>query len=231
LKEVLTKRHYYVFTPSERKIVETPVPANAIGTSGNLVTQKIMQNTNRLLETRRPDGTRTVVTNVTIVTNASYMQITRSGAPNVTSGVVNDGMKQELTKDADGNLLNDGRWNYTWDAENRLIRMISRSTTVGPQQRLDFEYDYMGRRIRKKVWENIAGSGSPSSDLKFLYEGWNLIAELNGASTDAVVRSYIWGIDLSGSFQGAGGVGGLLGVKLASGVNHFATYDGTMALR
>jgi len=128
--------------------------------------------------------------------------------------------------DADGNLLNDGRWNYTWDAENRLIRMISRSTTVGPQQRLDFEYDYMGRRIRKKVWENIAGSGSPSSDLKFLYEGWNLIAELNGASTDAVVRSYIWGIDLSGNYQGAGGVGGLLGVKLASGSVHFATYDG-----
>jgi len=106
--------------------------------------------------------------------------------------------------------------------------MISRSTTVGPQQRLDFEYDYMGRRIRKRVWEDTSGSGNPGSDLKFLYDGWNLIAELNGTSGagDAVVRTYIWGIDLSGNYQGAGGVGGLLGVKLASGVVHFATYDG-----
>gem|GEM_PF-6710147 len=130
--------------------------------------------------------------------------------------------------DADGNLLNDGRWNYTWDAENRLIRMISRSTTVDPQQRLDFEYDYMGRRIRKKVWENTSGSGNPGSDLKFLYDGWNLIAELNGTTGagDAVVRTYIWGIDLSGSYQGAGGVGGLLGVKLSNGSGHFAAYDG-----
>ena len=25
--------------------------------------------------------------------------------------------------DADGNTLSDGRWNYTWDAENRLTKM------------------------------------------------------------------------------------------------------------
>ncbi|NGO39597.1 RHS repeat-associated core domain-containing protein, partial [Limisphaera ngatamarikiensis] len=54
------------------------------------------------------------------------------------------------------------------------------------------------------------------------------IAELNGTN-GAVVRSYVWGLDVSESLDGAGGVGGLLWVRLhtgpASGA-HFVTYDG-----
>ena len=41
---------------------------------------------------------------------------------------------------------------------------------------------------------------------KFVYDGWNLVAELNG--TNGLVRSYLWGTDLSGTTRGAGGVGG-----------------------
>ncbi len=43
----------------------------------------------------------------------------------------------------------------------------------------------------------------------FLYDGWNLIREDIGAATPSS-RSYVWGLDLSGTLQGAGGVGGLL---------------------
>jgi RHS repeat-associated protein len=54
------------------------------------------------------------------------------------------------------------------------------------------------------------------------------IAELNGTN-GAVVRSYVWGLDLSETLDGAGGVGGLLWVRLhtgpASGA-HFVMYDG-----
>ena len=56
------------------------------------------------------------------------------------------------------------------------------------------------------------------------------IVELN-ATNNALVRSYVWGLDLSGSLSGAGGVGGLLWVTLhtvsgpAAGT-HFAAYDG-----
>ena len=46
-------------------------------------------------------------------------------------------------------------------------------------------------------------------DLKFVYDGWQCIAEMN-ATNNAVLRSYVWGIDLSGTQTGAGGVGGLL---------------------
>jgi hypothetical protein len=106
-----------------------------------------------------------------------------------------------------------------------LIRLVT-ATAVGPPQRIDFEYDVGSRRIQKKVWNNTSGTGTPATQLKFIYDGWNLVAELNALSSDAVVRSYLWGTDLSGSFQGAGGVGGLLAMKTSGGVCHFTSYDG-----
>jgi hypothetical protein len=60
---------------------------------------------------------------------------------------------------------------------------------------------------------------------KFVYDGWNLLADLN-ATNNAVIRSYVWGLDLSGSLQGAGGVGGLLAVNDAENGSHFCAYDG-----
>jgi RHS repeat-associated protein len=128
--------------------------------------------------------------------------------------------------DADGNLTSDGRWNYSWDAENRLVKLVA-NTGVGPQQQIRFEYDPKGRRIAKKVWPNTAGTGSLTTDLKFIYDGWNLVAELN-ATNNAVVRSYLWGLDLSGSMQGAGGIGGLLRVTCvgAQTTNAFVAFDG-----
>lgn len=83
-----------------------------------------------------------------------------------------------------------------------------------------------GRRIAKKVWNNTAGTGDPATSLKFLYDGWNMTAELDSLAGSTVKRSFMWGLDLSGSEQGAGGVGGLLTIKPASGNPTFVAYDG-----
>ncbi|MBI4658080.1 MAG: RHS repeat-associated core domain-containing protein [Verrucomicrobia bacterium] len=40
------------------------------------------------------------------------------------------------------------------------------------------------------------------------------------------MQRYVWGMDVSGSVAGAGGVGGLIAVKPAGGVAHFAAHDG-----
>jgi RHS repeat-associated protein len=133
------------------------------------------------------------------------------------------------TYDADGNLTADGLWTYTWDAENRLISMQSQALvpTAG-RRKLDFEYDPLGRRIGRIVSTGASGSWVVTSTTRWLYEGWNPVAELNGAGT--LVREYVWGSDLSGSWQGAGGVGGLLWVLEApTGSNitaHYVAYDG-----
>ena len=125
--------------------------------------------------------------------------------------------------DLDGNLTQDGRWTYAWDAENRLIEMSPRADVVAqasglPRQKLVFAYDAQGRRVRKQVfaWTGSAWASSPTSDLRFLYDGWNLLAECDALASHAVVRSHVWGPDLSGSGQGAGGVGGLLWTSTAS---------------
>lgn len=57
---------------------------------------------------------------------------------------------ETLAYDTDGNLTADGRWEaYVWDGENRLVE-IRRDTTspTEAKQKLTFEYDHLGRRIR-----------------------------------------------------------------------------------
>ncbi|WP_461786356.1 RHS repeat domain-containing protein [Prosthecobacter sp.] len=78
--------------------------------------------------------------------------------------------------------------------------------------------------------------------LVFLYDGWNMIAEIGSESSSASVplaaptllRSYEWGLDVSDTMDGAGGVGGQLIQRhhLVSGIQHLASgahaplYDG-----
>ncbi len=152
--------------------------------------------------------------------------VATSGVGSTSGNVYVPKTPENFSYDLDGNQTVDGRWNHTWDAENRIIRMVANSA-VGPQQRIDFGYDAKGRRISKKVWNNTAGKGIPATYLRFTYDGWNLPAELDGNNTNSIVRSYIWGSDLSGSMQGAGGVGGLLMINDPTTVTtHFVTYDG-----
>jgi RHS repeat-associated protein len=129
--------------------------------------------------------------------------------------------------DADGNLTSDGRWNYAWDAEGRLTFMEARPNVPAEARlRLEFAYDWAGRRIEKKVyaWNTGAGGYQLQSVARFVYDGWNLLAELDGAG--APVRSYVWGQDLSGSLADAGGVGGLLLVRQGADAYHVG-YDGS----
>jgi RHS repeat-associated protein len=124
--------------------------------------------------------------------------------------------------DDDGNLTRDDQWSYWWDAENRLIAMQTRTDLLssgviaaGDARRLEFTYDYRGRRVEKLVRYGWNGSTFTSvlSDTRFIYSGWNLIAEYDlvpGTSNLVLKRSYTWGLDWSGTVDGAGGVGGLL---------------------
>ena len=137
---------------------------------------------------------------------------------------------QVMTYDADGNIRNDGIWSYTWDGENRLIQLttVAAPSTGYPQITLKFRYDYLGRRVEKLVIDTV--SNRLISGRRFLYDGWNLIAEysLNAQlSTLTVVRSYTWGLDIARTMTDAGGVGALLQIAdHPSGKTYFPAYDG-----
>ncbi len=93
------------------------------------------------------------------------------------------------------------------------------------RKRMEFKYDYLGRRVEKIVKDGWTGSsGTTILHRKYVYDGWNLIAEQDGSS-NVVGRTFLWGLDLSGTTQGAGGVGGLLMIK--DGIDQYlAAIDG-----
>ena len=106
----------------------------------------------------------------------------------------------------------------TWDAENRLT-----SATLPDSSIVTYAYDATSRRIAKTT---------ATGTTLYLYDAWNPIAEYIGSAgvSPTLSKTYLWGMDLSGSMQGAGGVGGLLAVHLVSnspvsGV-YFPTFDG-----
>jgi RHS repeat-associated protein len=144
----------------------------------------------------------------------------------VTGNVFLPQTPEVFSYDADGNLTNDGHYSYTWDAENQLVFMQTTNLPTAAWFQIQMEYDWMGRRIRKTVSTNNGHKWSVVTDTKFIYDGWNCVIEAN--ATDAVQRRYMWGLDLSGSEQGAGGVGGLLAVQDVSGTNgvNFVAFDG-----
>jgi RHS repeat-associated protein len=74
-----------------------------------------------------------------------------------------------ITYDANGNMLSDGTRTYAWDSRNRLISI------AGPVA-ASFQYDALGRRIRKTVG---------GADTAYLYDGLNPVQELNGATPAA----------------------------------------------
>ncbi len=124
---------------------------------------------------------------------------------------------EEPTYDADGNLTSDANWNYYWDLENRLSFVVAKTPGEGAKY-CQYDYDYMNRRIRKRTynWDPSANNNegawetSPSADTRFVYDGWNLLMEIDALNSNAILRKYTWGLDLSGTMQGAGGIGGLL---------------------
>ena len=146
---------------------------------------------------------------------------------------------EEFEYDADGNLpalrsfseggTRDGRWVYEWDAENRLVRMNTRGDVLDsgvPRQRIEFAYDSQWRRVGKRVylWTNSTFALRTSSS--FLYDGWNLVTEVIRNPQSEIRNSYVWGLDLSGTLQGAGGVGGLVGILTPDSCLLTPAYDG-----
>jgi RHS repeat-associated protein len=135
----------------------------------------------------------------------NHMVNSRNQCTNIVG--VNPGYDDDgnLTSDAGGNTHGSAR-TYQWDAENQLRQVSSGAVAA-------YRYDPYGRRISK-----TAGGVTTW----FIYEGWNLVAEYQSGT---LTRTHLWGLDLSGTTQGAGGVGGLLCTSIG-GTKYYPLYDG-----
>ncbi len=161
------------------------------------------------------------ITNVAVLASGTNDYVT-----NWTGNVFVPKTPEAFGYDLDGNMTSDGRWLMTWDGENRLVSMTSHADgPSGSRLSLHFGYDAQSRRISKVVSNWTGSAWVRQSDERFVYDGWNLLGVLN-ASNNTVISSFVWGLDLSGSMQGAGGVGGLLAIAAAGAGTHFAGFDG-----
>ncbi|KPA09389.1 YD repeat-containing protein, partial [Candidatus Magnetomorum sp. HK-1] len=127
-----------------------------------------------------------------------------------------DGKEQNsFLYDADGNLTSvissDGDvMMYTYNCENRLIAAGPANPDEGDLKG-EYLYDYMGRRVQKKVFKYIGLEWKLNETRLFVWDGWNMIEEVVRVVSEVEYsKYYVWGLDLSQSLDGAGGVGGLL---------------------
>jgi RHS repeat-associated protein len=108
-----------------------------------------------------------------------------------------------FTYDSNGNLVSDGKRGFEYDDENQLVRV-----TVTNAWKSEFVYDgKMRRRIRHEyTWQSAIWN--LQSEIHYVYDGNLVIQERDGNNLPLV--TYTRGKDLSGSLEGAGGIGGLL---------------------
>jgi RHS repeat-associated protein len=115
-----------------------------------------------------------------------------------------------LTYDLNGNLLTDGHRFFEYDDANRLL-----SVTLTNACRAVFVYDGLGRRriTREYSWQR--GSWLKTNETRYVCDGYLPVQERDGGGNVRV--TYTRGLDLSGTFGGAGGIGGLLARTDSSG--------------
>ncbi len=96
-----------------------------------------------------------------------------------------NGMNQYsgLTYNSRGDLIDNGAYHFTWNAKDELIAETPNNPTAG-SQKLEFQYDAQMRRTQEEVynWNATLGEwdAEPTKVIKFVYQGGQLAAELDG---------------------------------------------------
>jgi RHS repeat-associated protein len=145
-----------------------------------------------------------------------------------------------LAYDGNGNVTTvsgSGTTNLTYDDENRLASVIAGA------YKTTFVYDGLGRLREQLQWQTNGSSGTgmdalhggikPLSSggsswtllggIEYIYDGNRVIQERDNNNTPTV--SYTRGNDLSGTLEGAGGIGGLLARSDSYSGGNFANHD------
>ncbi len=134
----------------------------------------------------------------------------------VTSGGVTD----NYTYNRWGALTDTRPFSYGY--YDNLLYSVYTNRTQGQSRVCGYEYDAL-KRLRFK---DASLRNAPRRYHSFTYSGWSLMQEQwrEGHSGPYNLVHYVWGRDLSGTIDGAGGVGGLLATEVG-GVWYFPLYD------
>ncbi|MGH7953845.1 MAG: RHS repeat domain-containing protein [Limisphaerales bacterium] len=132
---------------------------------------------------------------------------------NTFTAVVNGTLTNTLTQmlpssvnleyDLNGNLVYDGQKSYEYDYANELT-----GVTVTNEWKVEYAYDGFGRRRIRKEYAWVGGAWMAAKEVHYIYDGNVVMQERDGNNNP--LATYTRGLDLIGTMQGAGGIGGLL---------------------
>lgn len=90
--------------------------------------------------------------------------------------------------DKNGNLTDDGRRTYQWDAWNRLRKVFRKADG---QPIAEYTYDSHNRRLRKVITNGGLEGTTPNGRTDFYYDGWRVMEEHD--VNDAILQQYTYG--------------------------------------
>ncbi len=134
--------------------------------------------------------------------------------------------------DGAGNRAGDAKHAYTWDPRGRmttLSRNSSYAAVSGGPVNVTCVCDARGRRIMKTVQDTVlvgAVTTNRTTVTRWVYDGWLPVVEETQIDAGPIKRKFfVWGLDLSQTVGGAGGIGGLIAIHdVADNPSNSKTY-------
>ncbi len=203
----ILNRHGYTLNHAHQRTMISRT--NYASTAYNRKVDYTYDNAGEVRTARAYDGSGTAVAaeNFDYGYDAGWNMLKRTNNAAVTSYTINslNQISNGTSHDSNGNLTYRsaaGQY-YDYDDENQLVE-----TQVTGSWQETYTYDGRGR-LRVKQVQSWTGSGWGSpTETRYLYDGMVIVQERSSGNHPQV--TYTRGTDLSGSLDGAGGIGGLL---------------------
>lgn len=162
-------------------------------------------------------------------TNTTITAIARDALGRTDTDAINLNLSltTRFTYDANGNLLGDGRRQFSYDDRNQLVAVV---VTNSPTESSlsEFVYDGLGRRRirRESTWQSDRWVFS--SETRSVYAGALVLQERSADNLPTL--TFTRGLDRSGTLAEAGGIGGLLAITrhLDRQLEHAYVHDDTL---
>lgn len=124
--------------------------------------------------------------NMDDVSNRTSMVTTPDGGSSTTVSYTSNAVNQytqidQTTRshDDNGNLTDDGTYDFSYDYRNNLVKVMSGVTVV-----MEAEFDALSRRVKKTT-------NSGNTVVKYLYDGEHCVEEYDGS--DTLQRKFVYG--------------------------------------
>ena len=120
-------------------------------------------------------------------------QLHDTNAANEIVSVVTEDESTPFVYDAAGNLIDNGVRTFKYDAWNRVVEVKASADLIA-----EYEYDALGRRIRKRVENSGAPLDTTGDGDYFYYDGHRVLEHRKTNASDTAVephRRYVYGLD------------------------------------